>query len=232
MSCDTFEVDRSVILEKVVFEDGCSIGPIKAFVVEKLPLRVDLILGLDAILTHGLSIQPSSTNSVNVQIGENREKCVNMSNADGSDCNRASCSSVVTKSHEFKVQEDDFEVHYNDGQWTVTWKWKDGPPPVNNRRCNYKVSVEDKEAFDCEIQEWINEGILIPWEPTRDGEINNVLPLMSVRQEKGEAIKIRPVLDFRYLNDFILSLPGSATPLCQNRLREWKDGVRDVLSWI
>ena len=81
---------------------------------------------------------------------------------------------------------------------------------------------EDMEMFEKEIEEWISTGILVPWLQERDGDIKNVLPLMGVRQEKGDTVKVRPVLDFRYLNDFIVSHTGSATPLCQDRLREWR----------
>lgn len=50
----------------------------------------------------------------------------------------------------------------------------------------------------------------------RDGKLENLIPLISIKQEKGESLKIRLVLDFRYLNDHIISCPGSGTPLCQN----------------
>ena len=104
----------------------------------------------------------------------------------------------------------------------MKWPWKDGPPPDNAKRANYKVSECDKDEFDAELDVWIREGILIPWSAEHDGDVKNVIPLMSVRQQKGETSKVRPVLDFRFLNDYIASYPVSATPLCQERLREWR----------
>ena len=45
---------------------------------------------------------------------------------------------------------------------------------------------------------------------------------MSVRQVKGDEVKVRPVLDYRFLIDQIISCPGWSLPSCQGRLREWR----------
>ena len=54
------------------------------------------------------------------------------------------------------------------------------------------------------------------------GEIQQCLPLMGVRQEKGETHKVRPVLDYWHLNETLESYPGGTTPLCADRLRKWR----------
>ena len=64
--------------------------------------------------------------------------------------------------------------------WTVNCRWKNGPPPVNDRRCNYKTPGGDLDGFDTEGLEWIKEDILIPWDYQRDGEIKNLLPMMCL----------------------------------------------------
>ena len=46
--------------------------------------------------------------------------------------------------------------------------------------------------------------------------------MFGIRQAKGEGYKVRPVLDYRPLNEDIQSHPGGATPLCSDRLREWR----------
>ena len=117
-----------------------------------------------------------------------------------------------------RIEDADFVSVFNGSDWSVNCRWKDGPPPVSDRRCNYKIPQEDLSMFEEEISVWIEEGILVPW----NGMVKNVLPLMSVRHEKGSKVKVRPVLDFRYLNKFIQNHPGAATPLCQDRLREWR----------
>ena len=44
----------------------------------------------------------------------------------------------------------------------------------------------------------------------------------SCSGKKGELTKVRPVLDFRWLNARIKSRPSAATPLCQEKLRQWR----------
>ena len=47
------------------------------------------------------------------------------------------------------------------------------------------------------MERWIDKGILIPWR----GEVKGVIPLMAVEQPTKN--KIRPVLDFRELNESV-----------------------------
>ena len=58
---------------------------------------------------------------------------------------------------------------------------------------------------------WIQEGILSP--VPSDVDVTSVVLLMAMEQtNKG---KVRPVLDFRQLNEFVSSHPGgSAAPDC------------------
>ena len=103
----------------------------------------------------------------------------------------------------------------------MKWQWKDWPPAGKTQVCDYKVPEDAQEGFDREIQSWQEAGYLVPWEEQRHGAIKNILPLMCVQQQKGATTKVRPVLDFRWLNEHVLSHPGAAMPLCQDRLREW-----------
>ena len=75
--------------------------------------------------------------------------------------------------------------------------------------------------FDKEVEVWIEQGILVPWDKAEHGNVKTFLPLMSVRQMKGTEEKVRPVLDFRSLNKNIVSLPGEM-PACETKLREWR----------
>ena len=84
------------------------------------------------------------------------------------------------------------------------------------------VKKEDKSLFDEELDKWIAEGILIEHSPGQHGSVKNVMPLIGVRQVKGDSVKVRPIPDFRRLNELIESHPGGAMPLCTDRLREWR----------
>lgn len=59
-----------------------------------------------------------------------------------------------------------------------------------------------KEEFDSEVERWIDEGVLIPWEGVEEG----VIPLMAVIQSTKN--KIRTVLDFRELNGYVMCHTG------------------------
>ena len=75
---------------------------------------------------------------------------------------------------------------------------------------------------DAELEEWLKEGILIKHSPQVHGKVKRYLPIIAVRQSKGEVVKVRPVLDYRNLNTMIQSHPGRATPTCSDTLRSWR----------
>jgi len=66
-----------------------------------------------------------------------------------------------------------------------------------------------------ELAEWKSKGWLIPFR----GEAKAVLPLMVVLQAaKG---KVRPVLDYRAVNEFVLSYTADSL-VCAEKLRKWR----------
>ena len=213
MSLETINSGVVTTLGSVVFDsilvNDFEIGPVEAHVVSSLPLNVDVVLGLEHILRHGLSLTVGK-GEVDTKFGGDAvfggaQKCTKKQNA------------------KIKLEDEDVEAWFDGRSWTVRWNWRDGcAPPVNVNRPNYKVKPDSQEAFDNEVSEWVKEGILIPWSLAEHGRIKNVIPLMSVEQQKGETFKVRPVLDFRYLNEYVKSCPGAATPLCRDRLREWR----------
>ena len=68
----------------------------------------------------------------------------------------------------------------------------------------------------------MKDGILVPWQVEIHRAVRHNIPLMAVIQQKSGNEKVRPVLDFRQLNGTIESRPAGATPICQDRLREWR----------
>ena len=79
------------------------------------------------------------------------------------------------------------------------------------------MSAEKQEEYEKEIERWIEEGILVPWE----GSVSGVIPLMAVEQQTKD--KIRPVLDFRELNEAVsCHTGGEMIDVCSDRLREWR----------
>lgn len=222
MNGDQIKTRGKVFIENVVMSNNANIGPIHAHIVNRLPLGLDVIIGLDVIKRNGLTIQPLEKNRSPIVLDANLTDPRSIQDSQERIFIAEEVAVPSTNTGVIKIDDKDFESKFCNKEWTVRWTWKDRPPPINSKRGNYKIPLEDKEEFSAELDLWIREGILVPWDVKRDGCVKNVLPLMSVRQVKGDKTKVRPVLDFRFLNEYILSFPGSATPLCQERLRQWR----------
>ena len=72
------------------------------------------------------------------------------------------------------------------------------------------------------MKEWLHLGILVEYDEEVHGAIRHYLPIIAVCQRKGQSTKIRPVFDYRRLNDHIECHTGGATPLCASRIRQWR----------
>jgi len=207
----------SVVLDSVEC-CGSQLGSVKAQVCSKLPSNVDVILGLDVISRSGLFIR-----NVNGELQVSFESDSLAAPASAS----VNCSDVSTfHSDSILLKDQDFNIYFCDGKWEAEWRWKDDTACRNVPRPNF-VPPEDIDAFDTEIQSWIDDGVLVEHRTDIHGAVKNYLPLISVRQCKGEVTKVRPVCDYRELNKSIQSHPAGATPVCSERLREWRqDGDR------
>ena len=119
------------------------------------------------------------------------------------------------------LEDKDFQAKFDGMHWTVEWFWKDNHPVnLKNRISCYDRNLEGKkkEEFEKEIDRWIEEGILMPWE---DKVENGILPLMAVEQPTKN--KVRPVLDFRELNKHVECHTGDdVTDVCSETMREWR----------
>ena len=73
-----------------------------------------------------------------------------------------------------------------------------------------------RERFDAEIERWIAEGWLRPW----SGAAGGVIPLLAVEQQSKD--KVRPVLDYRELNQFVECHTGCDVTVCDETIRNWR----------
>ena len=114
------------------------------------------------------------------------------------------------------ITDEDFEAVFDGKCWTVKWRWKDEVPILKNRVAEYTVKPHLRQEYESEIEEWIQNGWL---QETSDFPDNGTLPFMAVQQEnKG---KVRPVLDYRELNQFVSSHTADGE-VCQETLRKWR----------
>ena len=118
----------------------------------------------------------------------------------------------------FQILDDDFIINYSDKLWEVEWKWEnDKEPNIRRIPLNYKIPDEYEEKFNEEIETWIKNGWLIEY--AKENQIKGTLPLMAVYQEHKD--KVRPVMDFRNLNEFVSSHTGESV-VCNESLRKWR----------
>ena len=122
-----------------------------------------------------------------------------------------------------RIEDKDFRAEFDGERWTVEWFWKGEPPTLTNKVSCYENTLkgEARGEFEREVDRWIEEGILIPWkEEVKSG----VLALMAVVQPTKN--KVRPVLDFREMNDHVsCHTGGDAIDVCGETLRQWRQAA-------
>ena len=213
MSGGTMRTLGSYRVESLVV-GGRELGPVKVQMLQTLPLGVDTVLGLDLVLNHGLQVY-TQAGKAHVVFGDGgRKAAVVQSRREPS----LAGSMTPLLGQTLKVGDKDFDASF-DG--AMKWVWKGQCTSLSCKRPNYAVPEADRGLFDEEVKSWVSEGILVPWSETEHGPVMNVVPMMSVRQVKGEEHKIRPILDLRELNKNVMCLSGG-TPTCEERLKEWR----------
>ena len=109
--------------------------------------------------------------------------------------------------------------------WTVAWKWTDGagPSSLANHVPQYTVAASAREQYDEELESWLQNGWLQPYDERVLGPPRGLIPLMAVPQ----ATKVRPVLDMRELNSHVAAYTADAD-VCSEHLRKWRRHGRRV----
>mgnify|MGYP003396821428 FL=1 len=208
---------------KAVSCDGVELGAVEAYVVPRLPTGVDMIVGLPVISRMGCWIgEINGVLSIRFGAAKNPSYVAATMSVGVESGKLAKAPDERNRYAKLEIEDDDFKAWLSNGIWNIAWKWREGANPVGRGRSGYRVKEEVIEEFDAEIAEWINDGILERWEERKHGAVMHRLPIMAIVQSKGGREKVRPVCDFRQLNDVIESRPGGATPMCPQRVREWR----------
>ena len=169
----------------------------EVMVVDNIVGGIDALLGMDTIgQLGGVRVQDRM-----VQFGE-------------------VCAVAWEEEQKPDIVDKDFEATFNGKFWEVKYKWNTkGEPRLRNTVSEYKhtMDAEKHQAYVTEIERWIADGVLVPW----NGAVQGVIPLMAVEQvTKG---KVRPVMDFRELNENVSCHTGDdGMDICRDRIREWR----------
>nr|XP_047137491.1 uncharacterized protein LOC124813994 [Hydra vulgaris] len=123
---------------------------------------------------------------------------------------------IIYENKRNEIKHQDFAANFDVKKWTASWNWNK-EPVIDNTICEYNMSHEYECSYRKEINEWINSGILVPYNELTLGPPKVLIPLMCVVQENKDK-KVRPVGDFRALNEFVNCHTANAD-VCQEKLR-------------
>ena len=129
------------------------------------------------------------------------------------------------------VEQRDFSAEFDrvTKKWSVTWKWLHGKEPLalKNGTVEYKVPEHARPDYEAELERWVSNDWLRPYDEKKLGPVRGLIPLLAVVQaNKG---KTRPVMDFRELNSYVEAYTAEAD-VCSDKLRQWRrQGVNTYL---
>lgn len=174
---------------------------ISALVMDRLIPEFDVILGMDMVkLLGGVCVLADSSVHFGVHMGR-----------------PAQFGLTASRKGELRIEDRDFTARFDGYRWIVRWNWTDREPNLSNRVPAYKISDDMRNDFEKEINSWIDEEILVP---VPDGvQIRSIIPLMAVRQPHKQSV--RPVLDFKQINEYVSSHTGNST-VCDDTIRRWR----------
>ena len=183
---------------------------VRANVSNVKPFGFECVLGMDAIKKlKGVNVVDETT----VSFGAQSEVCASMVEPDDR----------VQDGGELQVDERDFRARFDPRSkcWTMAWKWRDEREPevLRNVRSEYAIPPEARQRYEEEVEEWIKCGWLKVYDEDKHGSAKGLIPLMAVIQPTKD--KVRPVMDFREVNQYIDAYTGDAD-VCADKLREWR----------
>ena len=218
VSLEVHETEETVYLEPV---------EISFLVVDNLTvLDTDVVLGSDVVShTGGLNLQYKDGAVQKVVFGKDKPAEIAASAPKLSRHVR-----VANDGNNVVMHMDDAEVvwHADEGYWSAKWLWKDGKTPsepIGSGIGEYprnNLTDDQEKKFADEIEMWIRDGWLVPYDKNVHGPPGAVLPLIASVQEHKASTPVRPCLDYRLVNEVIKSSPGYDAPATDQKLREWR----------
>ena len=89
----------------------------------------------------------------------------------------------------------------------------------------YAVPAEARQEYENELETWIQNGWLVPYDETVLGKPRGLIPLMAIEQDNKS--KVRPVLDYRELNGHV-NVHTADADVCIDTLRKWRRNGANV----
>ncbi len=113
-----------------------------------------------------------------------------------------------------------------DGAYEFRWRWKTEPTGLIWKGVymyDRKLKTpEAKEEFKREMQCWVDNNFVVPYDDATMGQPGAILPLNPVVQP-GKSTKVRPTCDYTELNPFIVSgMDRDHNEVCADSVRRWR----------
>ena len=216
---------------------------VNVLVVARKPLGFDFILGMNGVSSlGGVTVSSSNRVSFGVETEASGVAAAAAASGDreGHDVGMAEVSVAVTTAEVSgavtaeaatveRADEKDFVVSYDEKgrKWSVQWKWcgGKGPERLQNTADEYAIPAEARQEYERQLEKWVTNQWLIPYDEHVHGEVKGTIPLMAVIQPKKD--KVRPVMDFRELNTHLDPHTANAD-VCNEKIREWRRCGRNV----
>ena len=99
------------------------------------------------------------------------------------------------------------------GHRQAEWTWKDGIPPTSplgsgiGEYPRTKLTDQEESLFESEVQTWLENEWLVPYDTESFGDVLCVLPLIAVSQPHKSSTPMRPCLDYHQLNEHLVVAP-------------------------
>ena len=191
---------------------------VEVFVVEKKTLGFDFILGMNGIAALGGAIIAGSGD---VLLGA--QSCCAAGPEEYAEKREGRDESKMKEPEKpLRVDGDDFAVSYDpdENRWLAEWRWSENEPSMlKSSVSEYNVPAECRREYEEELQRWVDEGWLVPYDASEMGSPVGLIPLMAVVNENKR--KVRPVMDYRSLNEHVDTYTANAD-VCIDKIREWR----------
>ena len=193
---------------------------VDVYVVDFKPLGFEFILGVNCISAlGGVTISPSLA----MHFGSADEKPICAVATQVKKIVGAGVTQAEKTAGEGAIEfdEPDFQVLFDASEkaWTATWKWSDDTEPdaLRNRVTEYAIPTAARSSYEEEIQEWIANGWLEPYDDKKMGPAKGLIPLMAIVQQNKDKVQ----MDFRELNSHVDDFTANAD-ICADKIREWR----------
>ena len=101
---------------------------------------------------------------------------------------------ITPRAPPIELEQPDFRAEFDQRtkSWTVSWKWSSDQPPekLYNRVPEYTIPVKARAEYDKELQNWIDNGWLVPYPEDKLGPPKDLIPLMAVIQQNKQKVRL------------------------------------------